>query len=123
MAIDYRRFSLGKTQISIERYTSTLVDGVWQRVLDSTLTDWASVQPYNTVDPADRFEPQAGIWIEERYVMYIGQVVYPYDSESSNPTSDIIIADGVKYQPIRVQKWLHLNHEHYKVVLKLYDGD
>ncbi|TDI74604.1 MAG: hypothetical protein E2O82_03735 [Betaproteobacteria bacterium] len=121
--IDLRRFSLNKTQIQIQRYSSTLVDGIVQKTLDETLQAWASVQPYDTVDPSSRFEPEVGRWVEEKYIMYIDQVIYQDNSSDLHPDADIIVADGVEYEPIRVQKWLHLNNEHYKVLLQRYDGD
>lgn len=123
MTIDFRKFSLNKTEIRIDRYAGSYVGGIYQRTGPTSTTAWASVQPYDTVDPAQIFEPQVGQWVDEVYWMYINQVIYQNDNENSNPTADLIIVDGVTYRPVRVQKWLHLSNEHYKVLLQRYDGD
>ncbi len=123
MTIDFRRFALGKTQIEIQRYSSTNVGGIIERTLTETITAWASVQPYDTVDPAQIFEPQIGQWVDEVYWMFIDQVIYMNNNQETNKTADIIVADGISYRPVRVQKWLHLSNEHYKVLLQRFDGD
>lgn len=121
--IDLKRFSLAKSKVTIERYSGSYVGGIYQRAVSETIQTWASVQPYNTVDPSNQFQPTNGSWPEEKYIMYIDQVVYADDPDNPNQTADKITADGVAYEPIRVQKWLHLNNEHYKVILQKWDGD
>ena len=124
MTIDFRRFSLGKTQVTINRFeTVESSPGVYTKNQTDTILAWASVQPYDTVDPAQIFEPQAGQWVDEVYWMFIDQVIFMNNNQETNETADIIVADGVSYRPVRVQKWLHLSNEHYKVLLQRFDGD
>jgi len=126
MTIDFRRFSLGKTKIEIQRFIGEYPDGssVFVRTLNQTIDAWASVQPYDTVEPEQIFEPMTGQWVNEVYWMFIDQVVYQNNNQDiTNPVADLILVDSVLYRPIRVQKWLHLSNEHYKVLLQRYDGD
>ena len=121
--IDFRTFSMNRTEVTVERYTSTLTAGVYQKTLSSTLTFWASVQPYDTVDPASIYEPEAGSHVEEKLWMYCSELVYSDDSASDNPTADIVIVDEVSFKVKRVQKWLHLSIPYYKALLVRFDGD
>ena len=58
--IDLKNFTLGSTKVSIQRYTGGYTNGIYVRTLASTITTWASVQPYSTVEADEIFDVSAG---------------------------------------------------------------
>ena len=120
--IDLRKFTLGTTQVTIERYVGSYNNGVFSRTLDSTIDTWASVQPYSTVEADQIFEPDAGEYPEEIRQMYTTERVYVNDEKSTNPVADIIIVEGEKWKPIKIEVWQHLNNKHYVALLQKFDG-
>lgn len=121
--INLATFSLGKTQISIERYTGTFTEGIYSYTLASTITTYASVQPYSTIEPEQIVDPASGQWVKEVLLMYTQTEVFQNDNSEANAARDLIVANGKKYKPIRVEPWQHLGLQHYRVLLALYDGD
>ena len=122
MSIDLRRFSLGKVEVTIDRYTSTYEDGIHSKSLELTFTAWASTQPYNTIEQDLIFEPQAGERVEEILIMYIDVEIFMSDNTSTNPTSDIVSVKGRQYKPVKVETWDFLNTPHFRVLLRRFDG-
>jgi hypothetical protein len=122
MTIDLQTFSLGKTLVSVERYTGSYTDGIFSKSLASAFQTWASVQPYNTIEQDLIFEPNAGERVEEILIMYTNVKIYQSDNSSTNPTSDIVLVLGKSFKPVKVENWIFLNTEHYRVLLKRFDG-
>ena len=120
--IDLKKFTLGSTQVSIQRYTGSFTAGVFSRTLSTTITTWASVQPYSTVEADEIFEPAVGEYIEEIRWMYTTEKVYVNDRDSSNPVTDLIVIEGETWKPTKVEVWQHLNNKHYAVLLQKFDG-
>jgi len=120
--INFAKFSLGSTQVTVERYTGSYTDGIYSYSLDSTFQMYASVQPYSTIEQ-EQIMDVTGSRIERMLLMYSPQIVYQNSDDSTNPTRDLITVEGVKYKPVRVESWQHLSLQHYRVILRLYDGD
>jgi hypothetical protein len=121
--IDLKNFTLGSTKVSIQRYTGTYTDGIYVRTLASTITTWASVQPYSTVEADEIFEASAGESIEQIRWMYTTEKVYLNDNTvPANATTDLIVVEGVTYKPTKVEEWQHLSIPHYAVLLRKFDG-
>ena len=121
--INLRTFTLGTTEVTIERYTGSYTGGVFTRVLDTSFTTWASVQPYSTVEADEIFIPEQGEHLEQIRWMYTTEKVYINDEkETTNPVSDLIIVEGEKFKPIKVETWQHLSLQHYAVLLQKFDG-
>lgn len=121
--INLATFSLGKTAITIERYTGSFTDGIYSYTLDSSIETFASVQPYSTIEPEQVQDPATGEWVKEILLMYTQTEVFQNDSSEANAPRDLIVANGKKYKPIRVEPWQHLGLQHYRVLLARYDGD
>lgn len=122
MTIDLEKFSLGKVLVTVERYTSGYTGGIFAKTLDSSFTAWASVQPYNTIEQDLVFEPSGGERVEEILIMYIKEEIFLSDNSSTNPTSDIVLVSGRSYKPVKVENWDFLNNEHYRVLMRRFDG-
>jgi len=121
--IDLKNFTLGSTQVTIERYAGSYTDGIFSRTLSDTILTWASVQPYSTVEPDQIFDPAMGEYADEIRWMFTTEKVYINDpDETVNPVVDQILVEGAKWKPIKVEVWQHLNNKHYQVLLKKFDG-
>jgi hypothetical protein len=121
--INLRTFSLGSTQVTIERYTGSFSGGVFTRVLSTTITTWASVQPYSTVEADQTFDESVGENVEEIRWMFTTEKVYIDNvNNTSHPVGDLITVDGEKWKPIKVEVWQHLQNKHYAVLLQRFDG-
>ena len=121
--IDFANFSLGRVQITVDRYTGSYSEGIFSYSLSSTFQMYASVQPYSTIEQ-EQIMDVTGSRIERMLLMYSPQIVYQNNSDDlTNTTRDLITVDGVKYKPVRVESWQHLSLEHFRVILRLYDGD
>jgi len=121
--IDLKRFSLGTTQVTINRYIGSYTNGIFIRTLDTTIETWASVQPYSTVEDDQIFEPVAGEYVEEIRWMYTTEKVYVNDNKkASNPVTDLIVIEGETWKPTKVEFWQHLTNKHYAVLLQKFDG-
>lgn len=120
--INFARFSLGGTQVTIERYTGSYTDGIYGYTLSTTISMYASVQPYSTIEQEQIYD-QLGQRIERFLLMYSNQIVYENKDDVANPTRDLVVVEGRKYKPHRVEAWKHLGLQHYRVILQLYDGD
>jgi len=122
--IDLKNFSLGKVKVTIDRYTGTYVNGVFTRSTSTTITTWASVQPYQTIEDEVLFDPNAGEYTDEIRLMYTTEKVYMNDRDTAgNPVTDIVNVEGDKWKPVKVEPWIHLNMEHYLVLLQKWDGN
>lgn len=117
-----RRFSLGRVEVTINRYTSAYTNGIFGKTLSCSFTAWASTQPYNTIEQDLVFEPQAGERVEEILIMYIGVEIFLSDNTSANPTSDIVLVKGRSYKPVKVETWDFLKTPHFRVLLRRFDG-
>jgi hypothetical protein len=120
--INLKTFTLGSTEVTIERYTGSNTNGIYTRTLDTTITTWASVQPYSTVEEDIIFNPATGEYVDEIRQMYTTEKVYVNDRDSSNPFTDLIVVEGEKWKPTKVEAWQHLNQKHYVVLLQKFDG-
>ena len=120
--VDFARFSLGQTKVTVDRYTGSYTDGIYSYSLTSTFEMYASVQPYSTIEQ-EQIMDVVGNRIERLLLMYSPQIVYQNSDDGANPTRDLITVEGVKYKPMRVEEWNHLSLNHYRVILRLYDGD
>ena len=122
MTIDLQKFSLGKVLVTVERYTGSYDEGIFTNSLASAFQTWASVQPYNTIEQDLIFEPNAGERVEEILIMYTSVQIFESDNTSTNPTSDIVLILGKSFKPVKVENWGFLNNEHYRVLLRRFDG-
>lgn len=120
--IDFARFSLGNTQVTIQRFTSVSDGGVVTRTLDLSFDLYVSVQPYSTIEQDQIQDPTTGEWVSEIRIMYSPVVVYMNDKDSANPTFDLVLVTGQLWKPIKVEPWQHLDLKHYRVLLRRYDG-
>ena len=120
--INLKTFTLGSTKVTIERYTGSYTDGIYSRTLATTIDTWASVQPYSTVEEDVLFNPDIGEYVDEIRQMYTTEKVYVNDKDSSNPTTDLIIVEGEKWKPTKVEVWQHLNLRHYVILLQRFEG-
>ena len=124
MSRKYRYAALNSEKTVVHRFTGEYVDGIYQRTLSGVLEVWASIQPYKTIDPQDKFKPNAGSYVETRMYLYCDTLLYTDDNTQSNPVADQIIADGRTYKVASVE-----NHNlgrsvtsHYRYGLELFDG-
>lgn len=122
MTIDLEKFSLGKTLVTVQRYTSGYTDGIFSKTLYSSFDTWASVQPYNTIEKDLVFEPSGGERVEEILIMYTTVEIFQSDNSSPNPTSDIVLVLGKEFKPVKVENWGFLHNQHYRVLLRRFDG-
>lgn len=121
--INLKNFTLGTTEVTIERYTGSYVNGIFSRTLSETLTTWASVQPYSTVESDLIFIADSGEYVEQIRWMYTTEKVYVNDEKNTtNPVSDLIIVEGENFKPVKVETWQHLSIKHYSVLLQKFDG-
>jgi len=121
--IDLKNFTLGSTKVSIQRYTGGYTNGIYVRTLASTITTWASVQPYSTVEADEIFDVSAGEYIEQIRWMYTSEKIYVNDKTvTANATTDLIVVEGVTYKPTKIEEWKHLSLSHYAVLLQKFDG-
>jgi len=119
----FRKFSLGSEQVTIERYTGSFTGGVYTRTLTENISTWASVQPYSTIESDQIFDSDMGAWREEIRQMYTTERVYIDDEKNTaHPLGDLIVVQDVKWKPVKVEVWQHLNLRHYTVLLQRFDG-
>ena len=124
MSIDLTKFRLSMENVTIKRYEGEYVDGVFNRTQIDEFTTRASVQPYSTIEQDQIFEPDSGERFEDIRLMYTKEKIYINDnSNTENQVTDIIEVLGVEYRPVKVEYWQHLGLQHYKSVLRLFDGD
>lgn len=122
--IDLSTFSLGKQRVTVERYTGSYTGGVFTRTLESTFDMWASVQPYSTVEQDEIIDPATGNWVEEIRQMFCTDKLYLNNRKNpENQVGDIVIVDGEKWEPLKIEVWQHLENRHYLVLLKRHDGE
>jgi hypothetical protein len=122
MTLNLKKFSLGKVQVTIKRYTGSYINGIYTRALDSTFTEWVSVQPYSTIEQDQLLDPDAGDRIDEIRLMYSPISIRMNDDKNPATPGDLITIMGEDWEPVKVEPWLHLDIEHYRVLLRRYDG-
>lgn len=122
MTIDLKAFSLGSTQVSIQRYTGSYTDGVFTRTLSETITTWASVQPYSTIEADQVFDPTTGEYVGQVRLMYTTELIYLNDRDKAANVSDLVVVNSETWRPMKVESWQHLSNKHYRVLLRKFDG-
>jgi hypothetical protein len=123
MAIDFKRFNLGKTKVTIERFVGSYTDGVFSETLSETIEVFASSQPYITIAGDLIPDPTRGEDVEKPLVLYLADRIFMNDSTDPDHTvSDILTIDNRKWKPVQVQRWDFLRLPHYRCVLRLFDG-
>jgi hypothetical protein len=123
MTIDLKNFSLFNQSIQIDRYTGSYTDGIYARTISESITTFASVQPYSTVEQDQIIDPTSGEWVDEIKLMYTTERIYVNNNQvPANQTADIVIVDGEQWQPLKVEPWGFLNNPHYRVLLGRFDG-
>lgn len=123
MTIDLKTFSLFNQSIQIDRYSGSYTNGIYSRVLTESITTFASVQPYSTVEQDQIMDPVSGEWVDEIKLMYTTERIYVNNNQvPANETTDIIIVDGDEWQPVKVEPWGFLNNPHFRVLLSRFDG-
>ena len=121
--INFQTFSLGRVEVTIERFVGSYTDGLFERTLDETINTFASGQPYLTIEGDLISDPMRGEDVEKPLVLYLNERIYMNDStDPDHPVSDILTIDNRQWKPIQVQRWDFLNLQHYRVVLRLFDG-
>ncbi len=121
--INFERFSLGKTQITIERFIGSYTDGLFSETLSETINTFASSQPYITIEGDLISDPSRGENIQKPLVLYLKERIYMNDAtDPDHQVSDLLIIDNRKWKPIQVQRWDFLSLPHFRVVLRLFDG-
>ena len=123
MTINLQKFALGKVQVTLNQYSGSYAGGVYSRTLTSSTQIWVSVQPYSTIEQDQLLDPDMGDRLDEIRLMYSTDLIRMNNDKVNPPTpGDLIVIEGEEWEPVKVEPWQHLNQEHYRVLLRRFDG-
>ncbi len=122
MTIDFAKFSLGKQEVTIRRYTGIFAEGVFTRTLASTIVTQASVQPWESINPDLVQDEEKGNFPLRILLMYSSIEVFMDDRNNGNETADEVVVLGKTWEPVKVDNWGHLGQQHFRTILKEFDG-